>query len=152
ALVEDLKVALAPPLAVAEDVDAGRLLQRDREGNGLVAGALPFGRRQSARHELCEQIEQPRRPRQAADDGGREQRETLKESVHRSHLVGQVSDLSIRADRSETCPTTERSRWACGSGYGSRLECRGRDSPPIGRYHAPPRFSRPRRRVRRRFH
>src|SRR5262249_1306086 len=75
ALVEDLEITFAPPFAVGDDVDAGGLLEGDGERNGLVAGSLPFVTRQPAGKILLQPIQEPRRPPQAADHSGGEQRE-----------------------------------------------------------------------------
>ena len=66
---------IAAHLAVGDDVEPGRLLQRDGLVDGAVLDRLERRRRQLAALELLARVEQVLRPQQAADDvgaGGRE--------------------------------------------------------------------------------
>ena len=72
-LREDFKVADAPPLAVRDDVDAGALLQADGESDGLVQGRVQRFVAQLAALMAQQQVNNPLRARQTADDAGGEQ-------------------------------------------------------------------------------
>jgi hypothetical protein len=63
-------VGEAAPLAVADDVDPRRLLERDRERHGLIEQALPFAFVHATLMELVEKLLQELRPRHRADDRG----------------------------------------------------------------------------------
>ena len=73
-LGEHLDVALAPPLAVGDLVQAGALLQGDRHGGRPVQVRVRLLLGDAAVLAVQDQLAQPLRPRQAADDGRGEQR------------------------------------------------------------------------------
>ena len=74
ALGEDLDVALAAPLAVGDLVEPGPLLQPDGRVDGRVQEAVRLGLVEPAGLAVEDDVPDPGRPREAADDGGREER------------------------------------------------------------------------------
>ena len=73
ALGEDLDVALAAPLAVGDLVEPRPLLEPDGRVDGRVEEAVRLGLVEAPGLAIEDDVPDPGRPREAADDGGREE-------------------------------------------------------------------------------
>ena len=90
----------SPHLAVADDVEPGLLLIRDRAVDGVVEGLGDVGRTEAIRlHQLLRRVE-PRRLRVAPDDRGRQHRKIGRQIVsHRAEGYGPHHDACRGARR-----------------------------------------------------
>ena len=107
AVGEDLDVALAAPLAVGDLVDAGPLLEADGAVDGGIQESIGLRLAEPSGLSVEDDVADPGRPRQTADDGGGEEPSRHRESGGSQGRAGRRSSSS-RSRRATTLASSPR--------------------------------------------